>query len=67
VSSVYAPIISDFQREVWEDYSQRNTWWIDESEELRIDHPGHLHQTHIHYLKLYVYDPLRKNGKGMSK
>jgi hypothetical protein len=67
LSSFYAPIITDLHREEWEDYSQSNTWWIDESDELRIDHPGHLHQTHIHYLKSYVYDELGKNGKGMNK
>jgi hypothetical protein len=54
LSAVYAPIISNQEREQWEDYSRRNTWWIDESNELRVVHPGHLYQSQIHYLKTYV-------------
>jgi hypothetical protein len=50
LSAFYAPIITDSEREQWEGYSRQNTWWIDESEELRVDHPGHLFQSHIHFL-----------------
>jgi hypothetical protein len=51
LSTAYAPIITDQQREQWEQYASSNTWWIDKSNELRVVHPGHLDQTHEHYLK----------------
>jgi hypothetical protein len=51
LSAFYAPIIVDSEREQWEDYSRQNTWWIDESEELRVEHPGHLYQSRKHFLK----------------
>jgi hypothetical protein len=51
LSAFYAPVIKNSERGQWEEYSRQNTWWIDESEELRAVHPGHLFQSHIHFLK----------------
>jgi hypothetical protein len=56
LSAFYAPIITDSERDQWEGYSRQNTWWIDESEELRVEHPGHLFKSHIHYAKTINMD-----------